>query len=318
MADAVQGKPWNERLLEPFPANEIAAKPRVWCGDCRRAESRVCARHELIRCEGCKQRITSGHLHLDYVGHADVTRRLLEVDPEWDWYPAYSNPDKDVLLAAIATGDVNIVDAVIRNAPPLIDGQGGMWMYLEIHADDGTIVKRLGYGDAEGKTGPDAMKERIGDGIRNCAMRQGVALDQWSRADRQEGIEKQGDPLPGPAAAKQPAAKTARRARGAAAEDKPDGKDAVQDARPVHPTAQFLADEAWKLGTDTEAGPAGLLAKLKADVHDGAHEENLLRLLVAPPWDPAAARVNLLSVITRAKQQITARISKDQPAGEQP
>jgi hypothetical protein len=39
----------------------------------------------------------------------------------------------------------------------------------------------LGYGDAAGKKGPNAVKEAIGDAIRNAAMRRGVALDLWAK-----------------------------------------------------------------------------------------------------------------------------------------
>jgi hypothetical protein len=42
-------------------------------------------------------------------------------------------------------------------------------------------VSRLGYGDAQGKTGPNATKERIGDALRNAAMRFGAALDLWHK-----------------------------------------------------------------------------------------------------------------------------------------
>ena len=42
---------------------------------------------------------------------------------------------------------------------------------------------RLGYGHAEGKTGGDAVKEVIGDALRNAAMRFGAALDLWHKGD---------------------------------------------------------------------------------------------------------------------------------------
>lgn len=51
-----------------------------------------------------------------------------------------------------------------------------MWIRLTVCG-----VTRLGYGDAQGKTGGDAMKERIGDALRNAAMRFGAALDLWHK-----------------------------------------------------------------------------------------------------------------------------------------
>ena len=95
-------------------------------------------------------RLPKGGAMLDYVGHAAVTSRLLEVDPEWSWEP----------LALDPTG------------LPLYDVKGGLWIRLTIGG-----VTRLGYGD-----GPDP-KQRIGDAIRNAAMRFGVALDLWAKED---------------------------------------------------------------------------------------------------------------------------------------
>jgi hypothetical protein len=44
-------------------------------------------------------------------------------------------------------------------------------------------VTRYGYGAADGKSGGDAMKEMIGDALRNAAMRFGAALDLWHKGD---------------------------------------------------------------------------------------------------------------------------------------
>lgn len=93
-------------------------------------------------------------VRLDYVGHADVTDRLLAVDPAWTWEP------------------VGVADDGI----PII--HHGLWIKLTVCG-----VTRYGFGDAQGKTGGDAIKEMIGDAIRNAAMRFGVALDLWSKSD---------------------------------------------------------------------------------------------------------------------------------------
>jgi hypothetical protein len=95
-------------------------------------------------------------LVLDYVGHAAVTARLLEVDPLWTWEPF----------------------AVDEHGLPAIDEVGGLWIRLTVLG-----VTRIGYGDTAGKKGPNAVKEAIGDAIRNAAMRFGVALDLWSKDD---------------------------------------------------------------------------------------------------------------------------------------
>lgn len=93
-------------------------------------------------------------IQLTYVGHAALTDRLLEADPTWSWEPL----------------------ALDANGLPAIDRDGGMWIKLTVCG-----VTRLGYGDAQGKTGGDAMKERIGDALRNAAMRFGAALDLWHK-----------------------------------------------------------------------------------------------------------------------------------------
>lgn len=92
-----------------------------------------------------------GTVHLDYVGHADVTARLLEVDPFWQWEPF----------------------ALDENGLPRFDGARNLWIRLTICG-----VTRIGVGDGS------SLKECIGDAIRNAAMRFGVALELWAKGDR--------------------------------------------------------------------------------------------------------------------------------------
>lgn len=139
-------------LREPFPPEVVGKLPRVWCGACREARGKVCDRHQKVRCSGCNNTITSAHLHLDYVGHAETTDRFLQADAEWTWEPVAFDTD----------------------GLPLLDRHGGLWIRLAIAG-----VTRLGYGHADGKTGLDAVKEAIGDALRNAGMRFGVALDLW-------------------------------------------------------------------------------------------------------------------------------------------
>lgn len=139
-------------LREPFPPEQIGKRPVIYCRACREAPGKVCADHAKVRCNECGQNITSAHFHLNYVGHADVTNRLLDIDPDWNWEPL----------------------ATDQNGLPALDKYGSLWMKLTICGKT-----MIGYGSAPGKDGPDAIKEIIGDGIRNAAMRYGVGLSLW-------------------------------------------------------------------------------------------------------------------------------------------
>lgn len=92
--------------------------------------------------------LPKGGVMLDFVGHAAVTDRLLTVDPEWSWEP----------MALDDAGN------------PKPDDAGNLWIRLTICG-----VTRIGVGDGKN------MKERIGDALRNAAMRFGVALDLWAK-----------------------------------------------------------------------------------------------------------------------------------------
>ena len=98
-------------------------------------------------------------IQLDYVGHAQVTARLLEVDPEWSWEPVAF--DSDGLPAIVVEQD----------------GRRVLWIRLTIGG-----VTRLGVGIV-GNGKPEVEKELIGDALRNAAMRFGVALDLWAKGD---------------------------------------------------------------------------------------------------------------------------------------
>lgn len=141
-------------LRAPFPPALIGKKPQGTCRLCSQSARRVCDDHNKIRCNGCGQYMTSAHIHLDFVGHADTTDRFLAVDPEWTWEP-------------VAFGDDGL---------PRLDANNGLWIRLTIAG-----VTRLGYGDAQGKSGPNAVKECIGDALRNAGMRFGVGLDMWRK-----------------------------------------------------------------------------------------------------------------------------------------
>lgn len=144
-------------LREEFDLTQIGKLPKVNCGACTqaakgagRAADKHCDRHQVVPCTVCKAFITTGHIHLDYVGHAATTDRLLKVDPEWSWEPMGFSPD----------------------GVPALDRDGNLWIWLTVCG-----VRRPGVGDGS------SAKEKVGDALRNAAMRFGVALDLWAKED---------------------------------------------------------------------------------------------------------------------------------------
>jgi hypothetical protein len=138
-------------LRKPFEAHQISKLPKPTKAQTEEVRNNYKAG---VRCDICGTWHHPKVVHLDYVGHAALTDRLLDVDPAWSWEP-------------LATDEKGL---------PAIDKDGGLWIKLTVCG-----VTRLGYGDAQGKTGGDAMKERIGDALRNAAMRFGAALDLWHK-----------------------------------------------------------------------------------------------------------------------------------------
>jgi hypothetical protein len=142
-----------ELLRQPFADNQISKLPKPT----KKQTDDVKADYTKgKRCTFCGGWHHPDVVHLDYVGHAALTDRLLDVDPNWNWEP-------------LALGEDRL---------PRLDKDGGMWIKLTIMG-----ITRLGYGDAEGKAGGNAVKERIGDALRNAAMRFGAALDLWHKGD---------------------------------------------------------------------------------------------------------------------------------------
>lgn len=142
------------RLREPFEPHQINKLPKPYSKDSPKSKCRECDGYH-----------GQPAVHLDYVGHAALTDRLLEVDPEWSWEPM----------------------AVGQDGLPKFDSFGGLWIKLSICG-----VTRLGYGDAQGKNGANAVKEAIGDALRNAGMRFGAALDLWHKGDLHDAAEEQG------------------------------------------------------------------------------------------------------------------------------
>ncbi|MFJ6069013.1 hypothetical protein ACIQHU_38990 [Streptomyces tendae] len=147
------------KLREEFPASLIQALPKLWCKRCSDSRNKVCEDHRKAKCNDCGNYITTAHVDLSYVGHAELTHRLLDADPLWDWEPV----------------------AFDQRGLPQFDENGGLWIRLTVCGHS-----RLGYGDSQGKKGPNAVKEAIGDALRNAAMRFGAALDLWAKSDLRE------------------------------------------------------------------------------------------------------------------------------------
>lgn len=114
------------RLREPFPKNKI------------------------------QQLDTGRGFSLAYVSHADVTERLLEIDPFWTWEPV----------------------GFEENGLPALDANGGLWIKLTVLG-----VSRYGYGEPQGRDDWDKIKGAIGNAIRVAAMRFGVGLHLWQKDD---------------------------------------------------------------------------------------------------------------------------------------
>lgn len=106
-------------------------------------------------------------VHLDYMGHAEVTDVLLEYDPTWTWEPFAIDQSTGLPMVQTLGGDVVL------------------WIRLTVGG-----VTRPAVGTApKGKEG-DALKELIGDALRNGALRFGIATSLWSKAD---GVEREAD-----------------------------------------------------------------------------------------------------------------------------
>jgi hypothetical protein len=137
-------------LRAPFPDTDVDLLPKPTRRDAEKG-----------RCRECNGWHGLPAVHLQYVGHAALTARLLDVDPGWTWEPV----------------------AFDNRGLPALDELGGLWIRLTVAG-----VTRLGYGHADGKRGGDAIKEAIGDALRNAAMRFGCALDLWRKSDRRTAV----------------------------------------------------------------------------------------------------------------------------------
>jgi hypothetical protein len=105
-------------------------------------------------------KLPRGGITLDFVGHAEINRILIDVDVNWNWSP------------------VEFVNG--RPAINETNGMATMWGYL-------TILGKtmLGVGSVRADK-PDLDKELIGDFLRNASMRFGICLSLWSKSEWEE------------------------------------------------------------------------------------------------------------------------------------
>jgi len=102
-------------------------------------------------------KLPKGGAQLDFVGHADITRLLLEIDPTWRWVPiAWDNG---------------------RPAIHVENGMATMWGELTLLGQS-----RLGVGSVRADK-VDLDKELVGDFLRNAAMRFGICLSLWTKQE---------------------------------------------------------------------------------------------------------------------------------------
>lgn len=102
-------------------------------------------------------KLPKGGMSLDFVGHADITRILIEIDPNWQWVPiAWDNG---------------------RPAIHVENGIATMWGELRILGQ-----ARLGVGSVRADK-QELDKELVGDFLRNAAMRFGICLSLWTKQE---------------------------------------------------------------------------------------------------------------------------------------
>lgn len=112
--------------------------------------------------------ITKNGVDLAYVGHAEITKALTEIDSQWTWTPVLGTDG----LPAIRIQDGEIPR---RDKEPIPVRMATMWGTLTLNG-----VTRWAVGSVEAHK-PDLDKELVSDFLRNAAMRFGVALGLWMK-----------------------------------------------------------------------------------------------------------------------------------------
>ena len=106
-------------------------------------------------------KLPKGGIMLDFVGHADVNKALIEIDPLWTWQP-------------VAWDDDGMPKIKVAN------GVATMWGIMTIHGK-----QMLGVATVQANK-PDLYKELASDFLRNAAMRFGIYLSLWTKNEWEE------------------------------------------------------------------------------------------------------------------------------------
>lgn len=179
-------KPTLETLVKlygvPDPST-VGQLPRITCSDCSNAQGKCCSKHAKSKCDKatqprrtdgwCGNYITDRHMHISYVGHAELTRILLEIDPTWTWEPMGRNPDGSPMVREVGK-------------------EVSLWGSLTLLGQT-----RHGVGTCE-KGKHDQDKELIGDLLRNAAMRFGISLSLWSKQEWDDAVDTTPEPTSPP------------------------------------------------------------------------------------------------------------------------
>ena len=124
--------------------------------------------------------LPKGGRDLSFVGHADITRILLTIDPAWRWVPiAWDNG---------------------RAAIHVENGIATMWGELTVLGQ-----ARLGVGSVRADK-QELDKELVGDFLRNAAMRFGICLSLWTKQEWEDLGGKPSSVTPARSAAPKPSA----------------------------------------------------------------------------------------------------------------
>lgn len=103
-------------------------------------------------------KLPRGNIQLDYVGHAEITKILIKIDPLWDWRP-------------LKIDDDGLPAYRVENGMAHMAGE----LTLLGHT-------RLAVGSAPHNK-QDLLKELVSDFLRNASMRYGISLSLWSKEE---------------------------------------------------------------------------------------------------------------------------------------
>jgi hypothetical protein len=225
-------------LQAPFDAESVSLLPRA-TGDKDKRHKEKCA-----ECGGYHE---FPCIHLSYVGHADITMRFNEADPEWTWEPMGRD----------------------ANGLPALDALGGLWAWLTILG-----VRKPAYGDpglnylGKSKAGTaDGMKEAIGDMLRNGGMRFGAGTELWSKSDKARAtLCTDADDAPSSASAPRSAPQSAK-----ASDDAPAPVEGVRATKAVEANFRAMGAACKENGTRAAVEKAwkGMGASVAHQTRDG-------------------------------------------------